>query len=72
MPTKWGWSVILISMTDDIVDESEHVVCPNCGKPIFIKKMNLCYIARYDCPHCGSEVLIEGDKVTAEKRGGNG
>lgn len=59
-------------MTDDSQEASEHVNCPNCGKPVFIKKMNLCYIARYDCPHCGSEVLIEGDKVTAAKSSENG
>jgi len=54
-------------MVDDSSESDEYVVCPNCGKRIAIAKMNVCYIARYDCPHCGSEVLIEGDSITVEK-----
>jgi hypothetical protein len=45
---------------------SEHVICPGCGKPVPIAKMNLCFIARYGCPHCGAALLIEGDTVTVE------
>ena len=46
---------------------SEHVICPECGKLVPTTRMNLCFIARYDCPHCGSVLLIEGDRVTIEK-----
>jgi RNA polymerase-binding transcription factor DksA len=53
-------------MLDDLVPD-EYVICPDCGKPIPIAKMNVCYIGRYDCPHCGVSVLIEGDRITAEK-----
>lgn len=52
---------------NDQPESEEHVICPSCGKRVPIRKMNVCYIARYDCPHCGSEILIEGDQVTAEK-----
>ena len=53
-------------MADDYSEPSQDVACPNCGKPVPIGKMNVCYIGRYDCPHCGVTVLIEGDKITAE------
>lgn len=45
---------------------SDRVICPECGKPVPIAKMNLCFIARYDCPHCGAALLIEGDTVKVE------
>ena len=60
-------SAILSLMTDDQPDSPEYVTCPNCGERVPVRKMNLCFIARYDCPQCGSELLIEGDQVRAEK-----
>ena len=59
-------SVILFLMNDDTLESSERVKCPSCGKPFTLPRMNVCYIARQDCPHCGASILIEGDKVTAE------
>jgi len=55
-----------ILMNDDTLESSERVKCPSCGKPFTLPRMNVCYIARQDCPHCGASILIEGDKVTAE------
>jgi endogenous inhibitor of DNA gyrase (YacG/DUF329 family) len=54
-------------MAEDRPEFTEQVACPNCGKPVPIGKMNVCYLGRYDCPHCGAVVLIEGDKITVEK-----
>jgi hypothetical protein len=58
-------------MTDGVPDDkrlewSEPIVCPKCGKPV-PTEMNLCFIARRGCPHCGAALLIEGDTVTAEE-----
>jgi RNA polymerase-binding transcription factor DksA len=52
---------------DRAPESSEHVICPECGKPIPIARMNVCYIARYDCPHCGALMVIEGNRITIEK-----
>jgi hypothetical protein len=46
---------------------SERIICPNCGKPVHPEKMNVCYIARCECLHCGAALLIEGDTVTVEE-----
>jgi len=53
-------------MADNSLEAAENITCPKCGKPVFMPKMNVCYIARVDCPNCGASILIEGDKVTAE------
>jgi DNA-directed RNA polymerase subunit RPC12/RpoP len=53
-------------MTDHFLESGESISCPKCGKPVLTPKMNVCYIARLDCPHCGALILIEGDKVTVE------
>ncbi len=53
-------------MSDDALESSDRLTCPSCGEPFPIARMNLCFIARYECPHCGASILIEGDKVTAE------
>lgn len=54
-------------MPDDFAEPRERVTCPECGEPVSLPRMNVCYIARVDCSQCGASVLIEGDKVTAEK-----
>jgi hypothetical protein len=54
------------SHEDKLQDWSERVVCPKCRKPV-PTEMNLCFIARRDCPHCGAVLLIEGDTVTEEE-----
>jgi len=46
---------------------SEQVICPECEKMVPTARMNLCFVARYDCEHCGAVLLIEGDAVTVEK-----
>jgi endogenous inhibitor of DNA gyrase (YacG/DUF329 family) len=53
-------------MTDDFPESAENIACPKCGKPVLLPKMNVCYIARLDCPTCGASISIEGDKVTTE------
>jgi len=58
-------------MNDAGPESAEHIICPICGKPVPIARMNVCYIARYDCPHCGNELLIEGDHITVENPPGN-
>jgi hypothetical protein len=56
----------ILMNNDDTLESLERVKCPGCGKPFTLPRMNVCYIARQDCPHCGASILIEGDKVTAE------
>jgi uncharacterized paraquat-inducible protein A len=51
-------------MTQSFPEPPEHVICPNCGKPVTLPKMNVCYRAQLDCESCGASILIEGDKVT--------
>ena len=53
-------------MADNFLESAENITCPKCRKPVLMPKMNVCYIARLDCPNCGALILIEGDKVTAE------
>ena len=38
------------------------VTCPICRAAIAAVKMDVRFIARYTCPGCGNDVLIEGDK----------
>jgi len=51
-------------MTDTFPEPSEHALCPNCGKPVPLGKMDLCYRVQRDCENCGASILIEGDRVT--------
>jgi hypothetical protein len=51
-------------MTDSFPESSERVICPNCGEPVPIPKMHVCYRAQLDWENCGASILIEGDRIT--------
>jgi len=44
---------------------TEHVRCPICGGRIPTARMEVRFIARYTCPTCKNDVLIEGDQLQA-------